>query len=260
MRSQIELVGLAGSGKSTVSRLIRRSAADRSVSIYDNQSAYYRFFFRANAPGDLGQLGEIVPPRVMRYVTRNNDWGLEMQSRFQATHPGVHGVMERLLHKYTSSPERKKWMITKFCVTEAQYQAAQEFLRRNEAVLFDEGFIHYTTSLLCPPQPKQRIEETDVRTYLNAIPLPKVCIVTQAPIEVCKRRMETREKGRPGQYAHLSEHEFNQHLERAERCKQLVKSVLEDSGVDVFELDTDSSLAETAAEVEQFVAFKIDHA
>jgi thymidylate kinase len=259
MRSQIELVGLAGSGKSTVSRLIRQTAANRSISIYDNQRAYYRSFLRANFPGDLGRASEIVPLRMMRYVTRNNDWGLKMQARFQATHPSVHRKMLQLLDKYTSSLSRKEWMITKYCVTESQYQATQEFLQQDEIVLFDEGFVHYAGSLLCPPQPKQQIEESDVRTYLDAIPLPNVCVITQARIEVCKHRMKTREKGRPGQYAHLSEPEFERYLERTERCRQLLKSALEDSGVDVFEIDTNNSIEETAAKVEQFIALSTNH-
>lgn len=260
MHSRIELIGLAGSGKSTLSRFIRKSAVDQSVSIYDNQRAYYRCFFRANFPGDLGPVGGLFPPCVMRYVVRNSGWGAEMQSRFQTAHPGVHETMERMLYEYTTASSRKQWMKKSYGLAEAQYQAAREHLRPDESILFDEGFVHYASSLFCPPEPKRPLSEDDVRTYLDAVPLPDSCIFTRSPIEVCKRRMDAREKGRPGQYAHLSDDEFDRYLERAERCRRLLKSTLEDSSADVVEFDTDTSLEATAAKARRFVALKTDHA
>ncbi|MFU8867006.1 hypothetical protein [Natronococcus sp.] len=146
----------------------------------------------------------------------------------------------------------------KYGLTVAQYQAAQEYLRSDETILFDEGFVHYASSLFCPPRPKHSLSEEDIQTYLNVVPLPDYCIFTRSPVEICKRRMGDREKGRPGQYTHLSEDEFDRYLKRAERCRRLLKSVLEDSSVDVVEFDTDTTLEETASKARKFVSLKTD--
>ncbi|WP_255167394.1 AAA family ATPase [Natrononativus amylolyticus] len=253
MNAHVELVGLPGSGKSTLSAMVRDAAARRDEAVYDDREAYTTAVLRAYLPRPAARFGKRVPPRAVRALSRWSGWRADTQLAFQTNYPRSHERTSELITEYATSRNRYNWLVKKTLELEAHYQSAQRRLRPTESVLFDEGFVHCGLSLTCPPRPRKPVSNADLESYLEAIPLPETCLFVTAPIDVCKRRMDRREKGRPGQYSHLADSEFDRFLERTDRTMETIRSILEETEVTVVEFDTGTELTETKRAVDEFV-------
>jgi energy-coupling factor transporter ATP-binding protein EcfA2 len=153
--SDVELVGLPGSGKSTIFKALR--------------SAIEAEGFVCRTPNDI--LGEPIPKgSTVRFVRRRPDRELLFRYlEFYKRHPEFRATVDRVLSTSSSTKDEFlfSWMV-------ANYQGYVARHEPGKAFLMDEGFIHRGIQLFM-----RNGNADDFPAYFGTVPVPQVAVVVE---------------------------------------------------------------------------------
>lgn len=198
---EIELVGLPGSGKSTLYRALLAEHAinpNRLVSKEDvsflwakaNGIAVRRYFGRASL---LMTFGDRLPARARKAIARISRpylyhcYANETSGRGSDIHAsGVKsylGALARSPSENVSLMRRTEWLLEHVMV-----QSLAHSLNREDVLLSDEGMLQRAFSLAM-----EGAKIDDVRDFLKRAVKPQLCIYVQAPADVRRERLLKRD-------------------------------------------------------------------
>ena len=269
----VEVVGLPGSGKTTVSKkACKRRRKDTGKTgqtrtrmcmwSYAYPVALCRrispiqtdLFCRQLFPRFIHPVGQRLPNNLISYIksgakTENKDGTDDYSSDFLR-------LSKQLADKYTEDNNRRTKVVEMIDnrLTECDIMDAE--LSDDVVVLFDEGFVQRTHSIFCPPKPLQDIERDDLRQYLSAMPEPDFVVFLDVTPELAEKRMQSRKDGYPDSYSHMNTDEILSNLKRTEKCFDTVASILSEMDIQVARIENTETPEGAAEELrEKIVAY-----
>lgn len=246
--NHVELVGIAGAGKSTLaSELESRNRAIRSIDdLYVDVTADLLF------PGPASALGSRLPPRTLSHLARMSGVSDRSVNYFSMKYPGSIRRTGRYIRKYTDDPWRTDYVTGKVLDLVEKYGTIDEHCTDERTLLVDEGFSFAAASILHPPQNSRSFSEDDLREYASAVPVPDVIVNVRASPETCVRRIRQRENGLPPSLERLDSGPYFELLEEAGGVVESITGAFESRGSRIVEVDTDGrSIGESVADVER---------
>ncbi len=113
------------------------------------------------------------------------------------------------------------------------YEFLTAHIRADEALIFDEGFIHRVVQMnasdMEEPNPAQIV------AYVNLLPRPDLVICPQAPWEVCEERIYRR--GIWERFRHKSPAQISRYVANSHRIVNLTIEYIKSAGWTVIEVD-----------------------
>lgn len=249
----VEFLGLPGAGKSTLLKEARRSLEASPGSVVGIREAALqavrqqghdqltRLVARFASPG-----GRIWKKSFMRSTDR-----FAALARYLSGNPLL---MESVLAAQRSREGRDRepelvlsWILNFL----ASFQLAQEVSKDISWLLIDEGFCQRAIALFAHGFDGD--DEVSLEAYVNAISLPDVVVVVDAPISVCEERLNT--QGWTKRMVALDTADRHAFMVGASRCVELVATQVERRGARVVRLDGNSPVAGSRALIEEGLHF-----
>jgi len=186
----IEFLGTQGSGKTTLMPAVVsffREQGIRAQTVVDAARPYAR----RTLPG---RLVDVLSPASIRDSLL---WQIyyQMSTLYAAifTHHNrqlVRFVYETQRARPLGAGVRERKVLFWFSRLCGSYTFLNKNAYENEALIFDDGFVHRTVhfnaSSIETPQPEK------IKDYLTRIPLPDLLIVLRVPLDVCVMRVTSR--------------------------------------------------------------------
>lgn len=211
----VELLGLPGSGKSTLIRALVPRLRAQNVSVR-----------RAEKLAGLPCHDRHAP----RYVQRGADrTALYRATQFRRQH---RGLMKHVEHKLALSPSDEFL----FTLTTALYQACREYTGTFGIALLDEGFVHRGVSahLEC--------EDAAFQRYMEMIPVPDLAIHLCPPVQTAFERAVSRRAHKGEAHKVTSKLGDRDMFERRDALLRIGARHIHERGTAVIEVDTRDSL------------------
>ena len=176
----IELTGSPGAGKSTVENLIVDICSRKGIAAL---SAGERMQAFLNKHPVLGRL----EPRLVLHSSRI--WN---GIRYMLEHPSLlwtvlseqQGLMLPLHHRF--------WGLYQLLITLGVYHFLRRHMTFGEVAIFSEGVTHRAATLFTSHQDKP--SHKAIIRYMKCIPHSDLLIFVQAPIDLCVKRVTTRDE------------------------------------------------------------------
>ncbi len=180
-------------------------------------------------------VGRLAPPAWQRALLWQTFYRYSQanQARFIARNPELVGMVWRFQWRRPIAQADRRHVLRWFSHQTGVY----EFLRRraepDEAILFDEGFIHRVVQLFASEN--EMPEPGAVAAYINRLPRPDLVIHPVAPREICERRVYGR--GLWERFQVKSAEETSRFIASAERAVNLAVGLIKQQGWTVIEVD-----------------------
>jgi thymidylate kinase len=186
----IEFIGTPGVGKTTLLPTVVETLQERGVAALTVVDAARPFTARTL----LGQaVCRLTPGPTREAILWRAFLFLSFlyRLRFTARNPWlVVSVLGSQFRRPTEAGSRERKVLHWFFRAVGDYEFLKSRARSNEALLFDEGFIHrvvqFYGSAAEEPNPKR------ISRYVNLLPKPDYVIFVNAPAEICERRIYER--------------------------------------------------------------------
>lgn len=249
----VEFLGLPGAGKSTLLREVRRSLDGPPGSVVGIKEATLRAVRRQGND------------RVTRLVARfARSGGRTWKKSFMRSTDRVAALTRylsrnpRLMEVILAAQRRRQgrdlgselvlsWMLTFL----ARFQLACEVGEDISWLVIDEGFCQRAIHLFAHGFDSE--DEGSLEAYVEAISLPDVVIVVDAPISVCENRLS--EHGWSKRIANLDTADRHGFMVGASTCVELVAAHVERRGARVVRLDGNGPVARSRALIEEGLRF-----
>lgn len=186
----IEFIGTPGVGKSTLLPSAVSVLRERGVAALTVVDAARPFASRTL----LGRAVKAVTPAIGRDAILWRVFlflSLLYRFRFIARHPElIRTVLSFQVHRPAEAGRRERRVLYWFFRTIGDYEFLRSRARPDEALLFDEGFVHRVVQFYA-----SAVEEPSSRrisAYVNLLPKPDYVIFVDAPADVCERRIHAR--------------------------------------------------------------------
>jgi thymidylate kinase len=239
----VEFIGTPGAGKTTLLPTVIEHLQARGIRARTVVEAARPYAQRTWLGAAVGRL---IPLSLHRALWWQVYYHLSTlyQLKFFAKHP-------RLIRHVLSSQRRRpisagarQYVLFWFFRLAGCYEFLTAHARSDEALLFDEGFIHRVVQMNASD-----VEEPDparILAYVNLLPQPDLVIFPKAPWEICEQRIYRR--GLWERYRHKSQAEVSRHIANAHRIVSLTVDTIKSKGWTVIEVDngTDDLTASTA--------------
>ena len=209
----VEFIGAPGSGKTTVLPMVIEALQERGIRARSVVEAARPYAQRT----PLGQfVCRLAPPSLhgpLLWQVFYHQSSLFML-KFAVKHPRlIWQVLVSQKRRPIAAKTRQRRVLFWFFRLVGYYEFLTTHTRPNEALLFDEGFIHRVVQLNA-----SHVEAPDsgqVFAYVDLLPRPDLVIHTQARSEVCEQRIYCRgiwEHFRSNRPAEVAQYVANAHL------------------------------------------------
>ena len=244
----VEFLGTQGSGKTTLLPAVVSFLRENGIQAYTPTEAA-RPYARRTMMGRL--VGSFAPASLREPLlwqvyyrmsmlsrlsfNRRNRWLIHFVQATQQARPSGAGVRER----------RVLFWFSHLC---GMYTFLSACARENEALVFDDGFVHravhFNASLVETPDPE------NITSYLAHIPLPDLLIVPRVPLHVCVARVTSR--GIWDHFRGRTQDELSRYLANSEYVVNLVVDELRKNGCSVIEVDnSDANMQKSIADLRE---------
>lgn len=254
----VEFTGLPGSGKTSIRRdLVARLRILDKEAYLTSEEAFYRV---ARTRGDrhFRALLNLLPPPLARRAAEGISGRTRMQSRAQGRFFARHRLALKAVldsPSFLTMPEVDcAEVVEAFLQTGSLVTLFRDALPGGVRVFFDEGLVQKSLMLVNPHQPSP--QESFVKAYLDAIPLPSILVRVATAPDTCRRRMKGRPKGLTQRLRRVPEGDRDAFLERIYEHLEIVAGHLR-GRPEVAVIDADSTaplgqvVSELAAKIHQ---------
>lgn len=242
----VEMLGLPGSGKSTVRNDLCMISPHGIISA---EEAYKIAFCRLIYPNYSWSVCRHVPQTVFNKL-------LSLQIRLSATpanerYGDFYSVATDAITTYSDDDSRQVTVQTWLEILIEKYDAISRTFSPQKTVIFDEGFLQRSLSLFCPPYPATPLKKKYIKQYLSSMPTPDLIVILDVSAEVSHERMSSREIGAPSSYTHLTQVELQQSLDRMRAYINYVAEMSEDSNIPLFRINNEGQIKNTVQQIHQ---------
>lgn len=228
----IEFISTPGAGKTTLLPTVVEFLNERGYYARAVLDAARPLAARTAMGRSVGRLAPASWQRPLLWQTFYR-YSQANQLRFAARNPGLVGMVWRFQRGRPITAADRRHVLRWFSHQTGVY----EFLRRragpDEAILFDEGFIHRVVQLFASenetPEPER------VAAYIDRLPRPDLVIHPAAPRAICERRVHAR--GLWDRFQVKSADETSRFIASAERAVNLAVDHIKRRGWTVIEID-----------------------
>lgn len=248
----VELIGVAGSGKSTVAETLQsRNPAIQSLTDLHGTVVTELLF-----PGPSSRLGARLSPRVLSYLARASGLSDRAVNFFSLTYPEMLSQTAHYTREYTDDPSRIEYVSGSTLDLVEQFGAVEEHSgllwddsagRDSTAppsdgpvLLVDEGFAFTAASVVHPPQHSRQFAPEDLRDYISTLPVPDAIVFVRASPDVCVSRMRKRQSGVPASWEHLDVDSLVDFAAEAETVAETIAEAFAARGTRIVEVETDN--------------------
>jgi thymidylate kinase len=162
-------------------------------------------------------------------------YSLLYRLRFFAKHPKLIRQVSSTQKRRPIPARERQPILYWFFHTTGYYEFLSAHLRPNEALIFDEGFIHRVVQMnvsdIEMPNPDQ------VLAYVDLLPQPDLVIFVQSSPETCVNRIYSR--GLRGRLLDKSREQITQFVANAHRVVNLAVEHAKTKGWNIIEVDND---------------------
>jgi len=240
----VEFIGTPGAGKTTLLPTAAQYLRERGFETYTVVEASRVFAKRTTigkavnslAPAFLG--GPLMWQVFYRYSRSH-------RRRFENKEPDLFRQVDDWQKQRPASADAdQRRALYWFDRTAGYYAFLSAHIQENEAVLFDEGFVHRVVQLFTSPEEKP--EPSRILAYADLVPRSDLVIHAAAPTDVCLRRIHKR--GLWKHYGHKNETEIAQFISHACQAVTLMVGRLKSLGWTVIEVDNSGNDPDHARE------------
>lgn len=238
----IELLGIAGSGKSTIATEL----CARNEDMYSLSESHQGTVSQVLIPGPLTGIGPRLPSEVISYMTRVSGLSGRSVNFYRMKYPDSLSKAGRYARKYTDDEDRVDYVAKKVLSLVEQYGTIDEYSEGKGTVVIDEGFSFSAASVLHPPQHTRRVGEEDLRDYISTLPVPDAIILVKVSPRVCLERIHQRDSGPPASWERLNRESQFELATEATRVAESIAETFESRGSRILEVETADTPVESA--------------
>lgn len=240
----VEFLGLPGAGKSTLFEYARQSIDAPPDSVVDLEEATFRAVRRQGRD----KLARVVARLARSANGRIWRWAFVRSTDRFAALPRYLSHNPRLMEVVLAAQQRRRnprselvlsWMLNLL----AAFQLAREAGDDGTWLIIDEGFCQRALSLFAYGFAGE--DEAALEAYIEAIPLPNVVILVEAPIAVCEERLDGR--GWSERITDLDAGDRHTYMVAASTCVELIANLVERRGARLVRVDGSGPVAESRA-------------
>jgi len=251
----VEFIGTPGAGKTTLLPATIEYFQACGISARRVVDAA-RPFAQRTLPGAL--IGRLAPEPLRRPLLWQVFYQLSTAYRlkFFASRPQLIAHVLRSQRRRPIAAVERQHVRFWFFVLVGQYEFLRAHARPDEALVFDEGFIHRAVQMHASdveePQPAQ------IAAYVDLLPQPDLVIVPWAPSELCEARVYSR--GLWERFQHKSRPQVAAYIANSSRIVGHAVEQIKRRGWRVVEVDNSGDdPAASAAELQGKLASIISH-
>lgn len=236
----IELIGVAGSGKSTVGSALR----ERNESFNSLTEMHSTVVSELLFPRKLSQIGARLSPKIYSHLARIAGVTDRGANYFSQKYPKVGPKTAEYIEKYTDDPRRRDYTTGAVLDLAETFGTVDEHASRNETLLIDEGFSFKAGAVFHPPQYTRRFAVEELREYVATLPVPDIIIFVRADPETCTQRLRNRESGPPRSWEQLETDSYLDFATEALVVAERIADAFEARGAEILEVETDGQSVE----------------
>jgi thymidylate kinase len=209
----IEFIGAPGAGKTTLMPTVIGFFQERGFDTFTVVEAARPFAQRST----IGQAIQALTPASWRrpllwqLFYRLSGW---QGRRFRQKHRQLmQYVLASQAHRPLAADVRQRQVLHWFDRLTGYYTFLQAYIRPDETLVLDEGFVHRVVQLFSSSVEQPKREQ--IATYLDLVPRPDLVIFTEAPRDICEQRIYSRglwDRARHKDAAEISQFVANAHL------------------------------------------------
>lgn len=189
----VEMVGAIGAGKSTLVEPMQRWLDEQGFQALSPAEGMKRCLARS-LPGRVSR--RLLPRSLTNGIVQRVALRLARQLfllRFIVAHPRLARLAVRAASQLDLPGWHRKIIRNLFLQVGAEYQFLQACLRRDEVVVFDEGFVHRAVNLFAWRE--RPLDPQLLYTYFAQLPVTDLVVLVEAPRDTCATR--SRQRGLP---------------------------------------------------------------
>lgn len=225
----LELMGLPGSGKSTVAEALLRDIR-RLGGGWQSKDDAIRRCLRHRDDGLLRNLLKRLPHVVWEPLAGSRHAMLELHA-FASTHVPLWQLWLEVMNRQPMPEAWRQCVLYAFFMRCIERQLLDAHLRDDEGVVVEEGFaLGVITMLGCLPPGTPC--ESDVDRYVRHMPAPEAVIWIDADPDTCEARLRQRPV-MPLLWEHCSDAELRAQLAYGRHCFELAARAFERRGIPV---------------------------
>lgn len=241
----IELVGMVGSGKSTIARELPELLAKRGVTAYGGQQAIEICLDRSwFSPLTHRLLSDAHRMRLNRAVYR---WLI--RPVWVLLFVLIHTRAVRRAFRASGSHSIPRWHRRKlrqlFLHTAAAASFVRPRLRKEEAMILEEGIVHRAVNLFAWGE----IDHERIEAFLSDLPPTDLLVSVDAPLPVCLDRVAAR--GLPRRLEHQDGETIERFFDRAAAIIEIVEDWLGRSSIPTITVFNGASLEQALADLSE---------
>ena len=233
----IEFLGTQGSGKTTLLPVVVSLLREKGIRAQTVVEAA-RPFARRTIPGRIASL--LGPASFQHRLL----WQVYYQ--MSALYAASFKLQNRGLVKFVNETQQarpldagvhERRLLFWFFRLCGSYAFLLKYANENEAIVFDDGFMHRTVHLNASPV--EIPQSNNIKTYLSKTPLPDLVIVPRVPLSVCVSRVKSR--GLWKYFREKTEDELQLYLAHSENIVDFTVNELHSKGCLIIEVDNSDS-------------------
>lgn len=229
----VEFIGPPGAGKTTLLPAAAEALEERGLTAFTVVEAARPFARRTTSGAIVATLapGPWRDAILWRVFAAQSAIG---RQRFFAAHK----LLRRLVRvsqqgRPVAADGRRRRVLHWYYRHAGAYQFLSDQARSDEAILFDEGFLHRVVQLFTSPV--ERPSAATVSEYVALLPVPDLTIAVLAPAAICEQRIYDR--GLWHRLSHKSRQEIGNFVLNAHATVEMALAAAREAGWPVIEVD-----------------------
>jgi len=195
---------------------------------------------------------KLTPNSLKKYnasmFSRISGLSEKMITLYYSKYPrSVENVTNHLM-EYTKNEERISKVLNMFILHVERYICIENYFKKI-LILVPGGFVHLSTSIFAPPDPKKDLLKKDVQKYIENIPTPEKIVYLKADPKTCVSRMKDRSGGYPYTFKNLGEKDMKENIRRSIDCLDVAVQSLDLRDEQVIEVDAKKDIDELVREI-----------
>ncbi len=238
--TQIEFMGLPGSGKSTVRAFLVESLQGRGIRCLSMEEALLSSL-KARVDGAAFRcLLRVLPHGLaLKYaplIFTRSSLRYDSQNSFLSTHGSAMSAILNHEAFLSRAPREREATLSWFLLTAAQHQLIHDCTDKATPVMFDEGFLQRALSLFTSPGKTLSPDRSLISTYLDSVPRPDLVLYLEVDARTCRERILARTRGLPGRLAGKDPGEILSHLEDLQGWIEGIAELAETKGFSIYRM------------------------